>query len=342
MNLTRRAILALTALVCAGCGTINEGATRSDLDATIAGHVRSGFSGVVLVARSDDVILHGAYGALAGRAVERSDKFWIASTGKQFVSAAILVLADGGKLALEDPLSKFFPDAPADKAGVTVRQLLSHTSGFAQSYVAEQFSTRETATPAMLAEPLAGPPGEQFRYSNINYQLAAAIVEIASGENYRSFVKERLWRPARLTGAGFSTPETAKDVSPIATPLPERLKRATWDEQGVYSTAMDLFRWRRALGKGDMLTPQSLTTLFEPVAPITEGEAALGWFVDRSPRGQKRVFTRGNEDFGANSLIYLYPETDVTIIVLTHAGEANDDLSWSRFIHRELEAALEL
>lgn len=335
-----KAILALTAIVCVGCGALKS--AGRDLDLSIAGQVDSGFSGVVLVARSDDVILHRAYGAMAGRTVERSDKFWIASAGKQFVSAAILALADDGKLTLDDPLSKFFPDAPADKAVVTVRQLLAHTSGYMQSYVAEQFSTREAATPAMLAEPLAGPPGEQFRYSNINYQLAAAIVEIASGENYRSFVTERLWRPARVTGTGFSTPETVSDVSPIATPLPERLKRATWDEQGVYSTALDLFRWSRALGDGEILSAKSRAALFEPVAPISEGAAALGWFVGESPRGRKRVFSRGNEDFGANSLVYLYPEADVTIIVLTHAGDANDDLSWSRFVHRELEALLDL
>ncbi len=279
---------------------------------------------------------------MEGVPVAQTDQFWIASTGKQFVSAAILNLSDNGALRLDEPVSRFFPDAPSDKAAITIRQLLSHTSGFTQSYVAEEFTTREAAAPAMLNEPLDGAPGEKFRYSNLNYQIAAAIVEIASGENYRAFVAGRLWKPAGLKSTGFSTPETASRVSAISTILPPRLTRITWDDQGVYSSAEDLFRWYRALRSGKILTDQALAEMFSPAISISEGRAALGWFIDHSPKGAERIFTRGNEDFGANSLVYAYPATDSVIIVLTHAGDANAQTSWSRLVHRELEALLGL
>lgn len=93
---------------------------------------------------------------------------------------------------------------------------------------------------------------------------------------------------------------------------------------------------------GEILSGPAQAELFKPVVQISEGESALGWFIDRSPKGASRIFTRGNEDFGANSLIYFYPESGSIIIVLTHAGDANEDFSWSRLIHQELEAALGL
>lgn len=342
MTLVKSATIAALLLFAGACASAPPAESDIALQHSIAQHAREGFSGAVLVARGDRLVLDDAFGALAGAAAEKGGRYWIASTGKQFVSTAILSLVDAGKLSLDDPLSRYFPEAPADKAAITVRQLLTHTSGFEQSYVAEGFSTRETATPAMLAEPLGGKPGEKFRYSNLNFQLAAAIVEIASGENYRNYVARKLWAPAGLVSTGFSTPETAQLVSAIATPLPPRLTRVAWDEQGVYSSTEDLFRWMRALVEGRVISDASRAELFKPVAPISEGSAALGWFVGRSPTGAARIFTRGNEDFGANSLIYYYPDADTIIIVLTHAGDANEDISWSRLIHEEIEVALGL
>lgn len=216
----QRTLAIAFSLFAAACVSPLKADHRSDLHKIAANHVAEGFSGVVLVATGDNAILHEAFGGLAGKSVVVDDRFWIASTGKQFVSAAMLKLADEGKLTLDDPLSRFFPEAPAEKAAITVRQLLSHSSGYAQSYVAEAFPTREAATPAMLSEPLEGAPGDKFRYSNLNFQLAAAIVEIASGENYREYVAQRLWAPAGLTSTGFSTPETARGVSAILPPPP--------------------------------------------------------------------------------------------------------------------------
>jgi hypothetical protein len=82
--------------------------------------------------------------------------------------------------------------------------------------------------------------------------------------------------------------------------------------------------------------------LFSPETAIEEGQAALGWFIGRTANGRTTIFTRGNEDFGANALIYAFPESDTTIIVLTHAGNAASGASWSRSIEAEIQRLMSL
>jgi hypothetical protein len=83
-----------------------------------------------------------------------------------------------------------------------------------------------------------------------------------------------------------------------------------------------------------------VSTLFAPVAPIKEGSAALGWFVGATESGERRIFVRGNDDFGPNSLIHIYPDRDLVVIVLTHAGDKNEDISWSRAVVATIEGVL--
>jgi CubicO group peptidase (beta-lactamase class C family) len=318
------------------------GAVSEAIDRAVSAEVPRGFSGAVLVANGGHILLEKGYGSIGGVSMRPDTPFWIASSGKQFTSAAILRCAEKGGLSLTDPLGRFFPEARGSVASITVRQLLSHTSGFDQSYVSEGAPDRATAVSRMLREPLADVPGKKFHYSNTNYQLAVAIVEVVSGRPYRQFVSSELWRRAGLTRTGFAGGPGAGRVAPAASPMPERLRKAGWGGEGVYSTAEDLFAWYRALRQGRVLSPSSVEVLFTPVAPIGEGQTALGWFIGRSPAGTAAIFTRGNEDFGPNSLLYAYPASETVVVVLTHAGDANDDLSWSRFVLRKIEAALGL
>lgn len=271
-----------------------------------------------------------------------NSRFWIASAGKQFTSAAVLKCAERGWLSLDDRISRFFPSAPSDKRAITVRELLSHTSGFGQSYASEGQIERAAAVQRMLAEPLVDTPGHKFHYSNTNYQLAVAIVEITSGKNYRDFVSTELFGPAQLHDTGFAGTPGAKAVVPARAATPHRLLEPEWGGEGVYSTSHDLLTWYRALRDGVVLSRVSVGELFAPVVPIVEGQAALGWFIGATSKGTKRIFTRGNDDFGPNSLLYAYPSSDIVIVVLTHAGYASNKVSWSRAVHAEIENSLGL
>lgn len=312
------------------------------LDAAVRAEVPRGFSGAVLVARGGRILLDRGYGAIRSVQMQPGTRFWIASGGKQFVSAAILTCQALGWLTLDDPVSRFFPDAPADKRDITVRQLLAHLSGIPQGYAAEGVSGRDQAVARILAVPLAAKPGEKFMYANDNYQLSSAIVEVASGMDYHRFVHTRLLAPWRLRDTGFAGEVGARPVAPAVEETPERLRSEQWGDAGVYSTTRDLWNWYRALSAGRVLPARETEMLFAPAAKIQEGHAAFGWFLNASERGHRFVFTRGNDDFGANALLYAYPDSGTVIVVLTHAGMADDNTSWSRRILGRLQDVLAL
>lgn len=295
----------------------------------------------MLIARGDRTLLLRGYGAVRGAPMRPETRFWISSMGKQFVSAAILTLRDEGRLSLDDPLSRWFPDAPPDKSTITIRQLLSHTSGLPQGYLGEQASGNEEAARAILAAPLAQAPGERFLYSNDNYQLAAAIVERASGLSYRDFAQRRFFARLRLRNSGVANGPAG--VAPTREPTPTRLIEPQWGIEGHYASAPDMLAWFRALRAGRVLRPASVAELLTPVVALGGGQrAALGWFASATARGTNRVWTRGNDDFGPNSLLYAYPDREMVIVIMSHAGQKTEELSHSRAMLAAIEEALGL
>lgn len=340
----RDAIVGSLALLLPGSAAIAAapGSEARMLHERLRDAVRRGFSGAVLIARDDRVILHEGFGTVRGQAIKRDDRFWISSTAKQFIAAAVLKLSDQGQLSLKDPLYRFFPSLPADKQTITLRQLLSHTSGLPQGYQGEGVPDMRAALSAIAEVPLTAAHGLGFNYSNLNYDLAAAVVEQVSGLSCRDYVRAWLWGTVGLARTGFASPSTSPLVSPLPGETPPRLQNASWDAHGAYSTVADLFLWYGALRKGQIISLAARDQLFAPVVRIGEGMAALGWFHGTSANSTPCIFTRGNDDFGPSSLIYWYPRKGITIIVLTHAGDESDERSWSRAAHADVESALGL
>ena len=287
--------------------------------------------------RDGEIIWTQSYGS-----AEPDTRFWIASAGKQFTSALILKCQEENLLSLDDTIEDFFPNAPSDKKPITLRQLLSHQSGLPQGYETEVVSTTTEAVAAVMSLPLIEPPGTGFNYSNNNYQLAVAIIEIVTGKPYAEVLRKAFLEPLALHNIGQADAESSKSVLPATGATPDRLMRSSWGGQGFYASADDLWTWFQALQSGAVLSGRSVDELMmRGLTPISEGEAALGWFVGENDFEHLRVFTRGNEDFGPSSLIYFYPESKISIIVLTHAGSSNGQLSFSRAVHAKIESALE-
>ena len=154
-----------------------------------------GYSGSVLVAQKGEVVLDQGYG-LADRArgtpFTADTLFDIASISKPFTAAAVLRLEMKGKLKVEDKISKFFPDAPADKAGITLHQLLTHTAGFPETIGPEyEPLARKAFLQRIFATKLVHRPGERFLYSNAGYSLLAAVVEVGVGPAVRRVAAQR-------------------------------------------------------------------------------------------------------------------------------------------------------
>ncbi|HMI47672.1 MAG TPA: serine hydrolase domain-containing protein, partial [Gemmatimonadaceae bacterium] len=173
------------------------------LDAIARAQADSGFSGVVLVARDTVILLERAYAPPTRKPVAILRQFNIGSMTKGFTAAAILRLRSQHRISFSDPISRFFPHAPASTRGITVFHLLTHTSGLRGHMAGSGIMRREGAVTAILSLPVDYPPGTRYRYSEDDYQLLAAIIEVASGSTWEDFVRRELLEPARLGGTGF-------------------------------------------------------------------------------------------------------------------------------------------
>src|SRR6185295_8465994 len=138
------------------------------------------------------------------------------SITKSFTAAAVLKLNVQRRLALLDGIASFFPETPADKRAITVRQLLTHTAGFGSTYSGGGIASRREAVAAILGQPLARRPGAGYQYEDDSYELLAAIVEVVSGVSWETFVERELLRPAGLTHTGFWCQSRLAVPAPIA------------------------------------------------------------------------------------------------------------------------------
>ena len=174
------------------------------MDQIVQSYVTSGkFMGSILVARGDEVLLSKGYGsANLEWAIpnQPSTKFRLGSLTKQFTAASILLLEEGGKLKVDDPVKKYLPDAPAAWDKVTIFHLLTHTSGIpsftdsADYAPSEPFATTPEKIVAKFRDkPLEFEPGEQWKYSNSGYVLLGYLIEKITGGTYANFVQDNIF-----------------------------------------------------------------------------------------------------------------------------------------------------
>src|SRR5436190_1163219 len=174
-------------------------------------------SGAVLVAK-DGVTMASKASGIANKAADTpitlETKFNLGSLDKMFTGIAITQLAQRGKINFNDPISKYLSDYPNKDIGtkVTIHQLLTHTSGMG-SYVNDKFRAQRTKLttvaahfPLFVNDPLSFSPGEKFEYSNSGYMVLGAIIERVSGQDYYTYVRDHIFRPAGMTNTGFYEP----------------------------------------------------------------------------------------------------------------------------------------
>lgn len=326
------------------------------LDAFLEEQSKNDFSGSVLLARKNKIVLNKTYGNAAK--FGNNPVFWIASNSKSFVAAAILRLQEQGKLSVTDTLSKFFKDVPDDKREITIHHLLAHTSGLPHRYAADGIAEREKAVQAILALPLQSKAGVSYRYSNDGYSLLAAIVEIASKRTFEDYLRKEILKPAGLGNTGFWGYENKTQIIPVANVANTQNVRPTiykngksvanWGYRGasgIYTTATDLYRWMVALQQNKVLTSKSREQLWgkqslqNRISPTEEQFYGYGWSV-RFKDG-KKIYVRhtGYEDWlGHNAQMCLYENGDA-YVVLSNAVQG--DAVWSSIISRELQKRLQ-
>jgi CubicO group peptidase (beta-lactamase class C family) len=298
----------------------------------------------VLIAIDSRVVLHKAYGwadRQIGEPVTIMTPFWIASISKQFAAAAILKLMEKGRLSLDDSIARFFNAVPTDKREITLHQLLTHTAGLEQHYAADGIADRDEAVRAILAHPLVRPPGEGFGYSNDAYNLIAAVVEIAAGQPYETYLREQLLEPAGMRHTGFWGPEDHLEVAEIlhGDLTGSSIVRPNWGFRGgvgMFSTSEDLYLWLQALEGDEVLSAAARHRMLSPHVMRGALGVGYGWFVSPTPQGTTSLWTRGYEDFGHGAVLATYPEEGVVIVVTSNSGEREGGRPVSHELAEEL------
>lgn len=290
-----------------------------------------GFSGQLWVSQRGRVDLDRACGWADPRyhvPMTRDTRLAIGSITKNFVAAAVLKLRARGKLALSDRLAVRLPDVPADKAGITLEQLLCHMGGLATDIPdGLEVATRDKVVRAVLGQPLAELPGTQFHYSNAGFDLLAAVVERVSGQALDHFVREQLLLPAGLVASGVAG-------SGLLAHGPGAAGGNEWKQFGdwrdwprgwsgtgsgrMVSTARELGQWVRALRTGRVLAPEDFALMHAKHADVTDSvHYGLGMWLRDRPSG-RRLFTIGGEVPGYSSECVLDTVADRTVVVCTN------------------------
>jgi D-alanyl-D-alanine carboxypeptidase len=296
-------------------------------------------SASVAVVKNGRVAYANAYGAakLDPRVAATPDlRYAIGSISKQFTAVAILLLQQDGKLKLDDPVSRFIPGLMRGNE-VTVRQLLSHTSGYQdfwpQDYVMPgmlQATTPQAIADAWAKKPLDFAPGSRWQYSNTNYTLAGMVVEKASGMPFFQFVRSRILVPAGLTSA------MDFDVSPRAAnttgyvryglgplrPAPDAGPGWMWAAGELAMTAKDLATWDINLIRHGLLTPASYRELEREVVLNNAAGTSYALGLDVGMQGDHFMLEHGGEVSGFTAENMVFPDDSAAIVVLTNQDAA--------------------
>jgi CubicO group peptidase (beta-lactamase class C family) len=311
---------------------------ESNFEAELAKRLPADGPGVtILVARDGKLLFSHGYG-WADRenqiAATPSTRFRIGSVTKQFTAAAILKLAEEGKLSIDSPLATYFPDYPNGEK-ITLRELLNQTSGLHNYTAHPDFMARvvHPIAPADLVawfrdDPPDFPPGDQWEYSNTNYLLLGQIVEKVSGQSLADFLKTRFFDPLGLhdTGVWVNANPPAPAAKGYAYAQGRLVPALDWDMSwaggagALYSTTDDLWRWTEALQEGRVLSPASLRTM------LIEGAAAKPETLTRYAMGLTHSEIAWLPNIGHTgglqgflSAVEWFPEQKTTVVVLQNA-----------------------
>ncbi len=310
------------------------------IDAYLTHLVREkGYVGMsVAIAREGKIVFAKGYGKSClepERPVAVDTPFAIGSITKQFTCACILLLAEDGKLSLQDPVGKYYPSLTRAR-DITLYDLMTHVSGYPDYYPLD-FVDRRFHKPIdcdKLIEEYAGgkldfEPGSRWSYSNTGYIILGRVVEKVSGESFRSFLEKRILRPAKMTHTYFEpTPngaELAWGYNSFALGPPQRAhpESAGWISTAgaIYASASDLARWDVALAAGAILKPESFR-LMSTARQLTTGKiAGYGCGQNILLRNGETVLRHGGAVSGFLASNSIIPRTRSAVVVLVNAEQ---------------------
>ncbi|MCC6728781.1 MAG: beta-lactamase family protein [Chthonomonadales bacterium] len=344
-------------------GVLAGAATRADRvdDAVRADMAARHIPGLSLaVVRGGKVTKAAAYGfANLEWSVRATTEtvYQLQSVTKQFTATAVMMLVEEGRVGLDDPVSRYLEGTPASWAAVTVRRLLTHTSGI-KDFINEPTAdlrldvTEEEVLRAAASRPLNFAPGERYAYSNTNYHLLAMILRKVTGQAWSDFVHERILRPLDMRDTRLVS---------LADIVPRRASGYLWEGGklrngryvapsilgyaggGLMSTVLDMAKWDAALYTEKLLKQSALRQMWTPTK-LTGGGASdygFGWAVG-SHHGHPMVTHSGAHSTGFTTAITRFPDDRLTVIVLTNQAYTADPSAIALRVAGMVEPALAL
>jgi CubicO group peptidase (beta-lactamase class C family) len=345
----KRSLLSVgIAFLLVSCGEKKSGdaysALRPRLDSLFASV--TDFSGVVLVADHGKPIYHKAFGFRnfdTREPLDTASIFELASVSKQFTSMVIMILKKEGKLDYDDPLEKYIPGLPYP--GVTIRHLLTHTSGLPdyQAVMDQYWDKTKVAGNEECIEYLMRykperrfGPGEKYEYSNTGYLLLASVAEKASGIGFIPFVRTRIFVPLEMTSTDLRTQAEKAQLRNMAWGhlwVNERNAYVRADsmiqfDYGIWlgnrkgpgrisSTSTDLLKWDQALYQSRLVSDSTLADAFQPMTLNSDSLSnyGFGWSLESHPN-LGRVVRHSGSNPGYSTHIIRYIDANRTIILL--------------------------
>ena len=294
----------------------------------------------LLVARDGNIVLAQGYG-LANVELQVPVKpetvFQSGSVGKQFTATAVMMLVEEGKINLDDPIVKYFKNAPTSWREVTVRELLSHTAGFTD--YPENFDFRKDYTEADLLKivegiPLAFEPGTKWSYSNLGYLTLGILIHNVTGKFYGDFLQERIFQPLGMTTTRIIS---EADIVPNRAAgyrlVKGELKNQEWvsptlnttADGALYFSILDLAKWDAALYTEKLLKRSSLDQMWTVTklknGQPNSGQYGFGWSI--LDKDGHRVLDHGGAWQGFKSHISRYVDDKLTVVVLANLEQAD-------------------
>lgn len=261
--------------------------------------------------------------------------FQSGSTGKQFTATALMMLAEEGKLSIEDKITKYFPDGPDGWKNITVRHLLTHTSGmtdYPPDFDLRRDYTEDELYQRIKAIPLAFQPGEKWSYSNLAYVMLGILIHKVSGKFYGDFLHERVFKPLEMTTARvISESDIVPNRAAGYRVVNGQVKNQNWvspslnttADGALYLTIYDMAKWDGALYTEKLLKKSSLEQMWTPVK-LNNGKThpyGFGWSLGEV-RGH-RIIEHGGAWQGFKAHISRYVDDRMTVILFANQIRAN-------------------
>ncbi len=342
---TLRTALFLAPLLLWDLSIVEAGVVSADLEKIVSEALEAfGAPGLsVAVVENDEIVWAEGYGLadVENEVPARADTVYrIASISKPMAATALMQLVEQGRVDIDEPVQKYVPYFPEKPLTITLRHVLTHTSGIrhykpGEFNMKEHFESLPDAFQIFKDDPLLFTPGTLYHYSSYAFNLVAGAIETASGLTFEAYMNEKIWQPAgmsatRLEHQGPIVPHRACQYVKAGPNggvrnAPYADLSIKWSGGGVISTVEDLARFHIALNTGKLLETATQAEMFKPYT-LADGNVSnygLGWRINKDDRGRSWI-EHGGGATGGSSYLLRYPEGKLAVAIICNVQDAGD------------------